>query len=82
ASCSFKIPMICSSVKRLRFMLWSLLGPERTSNWFMPKGQGHAQRRIPDDRLGRSSFDLHKEGAAFHSLMNAFATDGNHSPLM
>ena len=24
ASCSFKIPMICSSEKRLRFMLWSL----------------------------------------------------------
>jgi hypothetical protein len=23
ALCSFRIPMICSSVKRLRFMLWS-----------------------------------------------------------
>src|SRR5260364_175535 len=45
ASCSFKIPMICSSVKRLRFMLWSSLGPERTSNWIMPKGQGQRDPR-------------------------------------
>ncbi|OCK53836.1 hypothetical protein LMTR3_21710 [Bradyrhizobium sp. LMTR 3] len=27
-SCSFKIPMICSSAKRLRFMLWFSYGPE------------------------------------------------------
>ncbi|WP_315786846.1 hypothetical protein, partial [Bradyrhizobium sp. SZCCHNPS1003] len=40
ASCSFKIPMICSSVKRLRFMLWSSLEPERTSSWIKPEGQG------------------------------------------
>ncbi len=41
---AFKIPMICSSVKRLRFMLWSLCGPERTSNWIKPVGQGQAER--------------------------------------
>jgi len=39
ASCSFKIPMICSSVKRLRFMFWSSLWPERTSTWIKPEGQ-------------------------------------------
>jgi hypothetical protein len=47
ASCSFKIPMICSSVKRLRLMLWSLSWPERTLNWIGSKEQG--QRRYPPD---------------------------------
>jgi hypothetical protein len=51
ASSSFKIPMICSSEKRLRFMLWSSLGPERTSNWIKPEGQGQRQS---DDRRERT----------------------------
>ena len=38
ASCSFKIPMICCSEKRLRFVLWPSLGPERTSNWNYARG--------------------------------------------
>lgn len=39
--------MICSSEKRLRFMLWSLSwAPERTSNWIKPVGKDapHVER--------------------------------------
>src|SRR3954466_6831311 len=41
ASCSFKIPMICSSVNDCASCSGPRLGPERTSNWIKPEGQGH-----------------------------------------
>ncbi|MCK1541825.1 hypothetical protein IVB12_07480, partial [Bradyrhizobium sp. 179] len=51
--------MICSSVKRLRFMLWSSYGPERTSIWIKSRGQGHIrnifahEQRAQDFGFGR-----------------------------
>src|SRR3954451_16643781 len=54
ASCSFKIPMICSSEKRLRFMLWSSSGPERTSSWIKLVGQGQRGTECRRRCLGRS----------------------------
>jgi hypothetical protein len=44
ASCSFKIPMICSSEKRLRFMLWSLSWARTNFKGEVLLGLGNAQK--------------------------------------
>jgi hypothetical protein len=49
ASCSFKIPMICSSEKRPRFMLWSYVGGQsELQPGLNPWGKvsRHCQRRL------------------------------------
>ncbi|MCA2435829.1 hypothetical protein HFN06_30890, partial [Rhizobium leguminosarum] len=40
ASCSFNMPMICSSVKRLRFILWSSqMGQSLLQNGLFQRGK-------------------------------------------
>src|SRR5215218_1836222 len=46
ASCSFNIPMICSSEKRLRFMLWSSYWAR--TNFKLSKGQGQVKAERPN----------------------------------
>src|SRR5438067_527811 len=42
ASCSFRIPMICSSVYRDRFIRPSPSGPDSISSWLTSRGARHA----------------------------------------
>ncbi|MGY3134040.1 hypothetical protein ACVWZM_004722 [Bradyrhizobium sp. USDA 4501] len=52
ASCSFKIPMICSSEKRdCASCSGPCRGPERTSNWIKPVGQDHQPDMMKSVRL-------------------------------
>src|SRR4051812_22518049 len=62
ASCSFKIPMICSSVKRLRFMLWSSLGQNELQAGLRPRGKVTGNRAHKELEWGRggSEEDSHK----------------------
>src|SRR5512140_3495252 len=55
ASCSFKIPMICSSVNRLRFMLWS--SSWARANFKLDSAQG---ARSPGmmEAANRGAFDV------------------------
>ncbi|WP_311272919.1 MULTISPECIES: hypothetical protein [unclassified Rhizobium] len=41
ASCSFKLPMICLSVKRLLFVPWSSQWARLYSKWIISRGQRH-----------------------------------------
>src|SRR5947207_1631931 len=45
ASCSFKIPIICSSVYRDRFIRPSPSGPDSISSWLTFRGARHLQPR-------------------------------------
>ncbi|WP_222410827.1 hypothetical protein, partial [Rhizobium leguminosarum] len=51
ASCSFNMPMICSSVKRLRFILWSSqMGQSLLQNGLFQRGKvsGYARSQVMD----------------------------------
>ena len=48
SSCSFRTPMICSSVNRLRFIVWSFpKGPDSSSTWIKRRGQRQGRQGNP-----------------------------------
>ena len=81
ASCSFKIPMICSSVKRLLRIL-DLLAIDSTIRWRKCRGAGHTLSqftqealRLPHD-FGRRSLELdHVNPGQNHPATHEWCTD-------
>lgn len=58
ASCSFKIPMICSSLNLLRFIRPYFAGADSTEKWRHFRGARHSAKVVSGDRARRLYFCL------------------------